>query len=315
MTFKRPQLRKARTFVNAISALAVIFSLAACGGKKSDEQPKPDTTVDLPVIWTTASLVAPVRDIGISSGYSPLMLVAMDNNQVQMFDLDGERLTEPSDLGVKEVSDGYYTDIENIRITLFPAIDNEGSMKLLGFNDVMSEPLALSFPEDLSGIGGLCTKDDTDGGILELAYWTESDPKTLEIGTLSQDAGELVWQLERSESVGGYQTQCLFETDGSATVSTSDDAARLFYDTGNFDLALNEGGLTISSGADRSNLYLRPGLSVEAPQSVFAIAAASNVSVGSYPKGLIAVAGPWEDGDHRVVYVDPSPLLNEESEG
>ena len=87
--FKRPRLRPVCSLVNVGLAASFIF-ISACSGDREPKAPEtpveqaPNSSVIAPnpaklqAGWSTSSLSAPVRDLGLSGGINPVLAGVID---------------------------------------------------------------------------------------------------------------------------------------------------------------------------------------------------------------------------------------------
>lgn len=322
MTFKRLQLRPGAKFVNAICTITVIFSVVSCGAPTKDDASEPapvptppvetiDSLTELPVIWSTRTLPAPIRSLGVTPERQSLLLVSYETDQVQVFDLDGEAVTPPSDLTLLDVSNGVVTQFSGLTIFLFPALDAESIPTLIGFSADLDAPLALDFPDHDSPVAGICAAPSPDqSSLLRVAYWVEDESSELLIGDIVQTDDALSWRPVSGLADDAPIAACDFDLNGSALVSEVENFSLIGDGAETVSLRL-QGQSLFTGPADQSEqLSLRSGLTAIAPARFSAITATERVSVGSYPNGVIIGAGALENGENRIVFIDPKDLFD-----
>ena len=314
MTVKRPLLRASARFVNAVCGFALIFSVAACSNKK-DEQDSTviidnEPSVQLQVIWSTGPLVGPVRDIAITAGPSPLMLVAYENNQAQLFDLDGDPLIDATDLDLKAVASGVVTRFSGLDIVLFPALESNGVPKLVGYSSSMTTPLALAFPDKEQPLGGICSlPSSTEDTLAKVAFWTEEEPDLIQTGDLYLEEDQILWRPSESQSSDGRQQSCFFLPSGELSVSPHAHHIKLEYPNETIALHREDADIKLTEKSGDNGVSFKPGVTVKAPTTVTAFTGTPKVSVGSYRDGMLVVAGSDATGENRVTFIDPVGLL------
>ena len=331
--FKRPRL-SAQTFpVNAGIAGFLLFYAASCSGPQEPEDStrdsaeteapetpsEPETAVQddddtLPAVWMTRQLDYPVRSIGLAGGAGSTFAVAYDGAGLQVFNFNGERVSNVSDDDVTALAQGRYVMISGTPVTVYPGIDASGDMKIWIHGGGIQEAIGY----DLAGINegplaGLCATDpaDRETALQQIAYWTEAAPATLQVGQLVEQDDALEWvktddisSPERIEACTfiGNQAQAF-----SAPVTGAAGLRRLGRET--LVKMLEDGRLDVSvDGGDATRYEVIDGITVVVPDQPKAIAATGDARGGGYPGGIIVLGGDIERGDHRVVMVDPSKV-------
>lgn len=320
MMFKRPRLRPTCRLVNAGFAAAVIF-LAACSREAPEEPNTTDTNIaeiaaspspeglEIPAVWSTSPLPAPIVDIALSGGASPLVAVVMDTGELQLFDMQGDRRTTPVDLGVKAIGDGHPVELDGANLTLFPGIGEDGALNVYVYNTVLGEPIALPLlPE--AGAAGLCVGPVApEHGLIFAGYWTAENQARLEFGSITNNKGDLEWDpAGRADNPDIAISSCdFFSLAPILSASPVIDMARLTQDD-QIRTIENLQGEGLRAFAEP--ITIRDGISVRAPNPITAMAALSDVQFGGYPNGVIVIGGPV-NGEHQIVFVEPGPLFND----
>jgi len=331
--FKRPRL-SAQTFpVNAGIAGFLLFYAASCSGPQEPEEPAQEAppaeapqepsesetaTQDerdtLPAVWMTRELDYPVRSIGLAGGAGSTFAVAYDGAGVQVFNFDGERVSDVSDDDVTALAQGRYVMIAGTPVTVYPGIDAGGDMKIWIHGGGVQEAIAY----DLAGINegplaGLCAADpaDRDTSLQQIAYWTQAAPSTLQVGQLVEREDALEWVKTDDISSPERIQACTFIGDEARTFSAPATGAAGLRRLGRETLVtmMEDGKLDVSvDGGDTTRYEVIDGITVVVPDQPKAIAATGDARGGGYPGGIIVLGGDIEPGDHRVVMVDPSKV-------
>lgn len=322
--FKRPRLSPPYTIVNASLAAIMVF-LAACSGDTADkaENPHKNNTpaidaenaipVSLQAVWATPPLKDSITSLAFVGGSSPILAASLENGTLQFFDMQGDRITAPLDLGVKTLATGQAVNVDGIALTLFPGIGTDGDLNFYAFAHALGDPIKFNF---LSGVNaaGLCAGpplDDT--AILQLAYWTNDNPEQILHGHVIQDESqELIWRaIDTKASKNGPITACLADAELQiATASEAINLAALTKFGQRFVFAQGQNGnLRVSdqNGMTRP-VTISNGITVRAPNPPSAMAILSNVQFGNYPDGLLVLGGPV-DGTAQITLIEPGNLL------
>ena len=111
MEFKRWRLSATSTVVNAGLGLALLFATAACSKPEQAPESPPETSaittdVELPAVWSTRTLESPVSAIALSGGSRGILAVAYETGGLQFFDMEAERIGEPTNFRVKALAGG-----------------------------------------------------------------------------------------------------------------------------------------------------------------------------------------------------------------
>ncbi len=326
MMFKRPRLRPVRPLVNVGLAASLIF-ICACS---KDEPPAdgqssategPVTVIETPeraklqAVWATNGLEGEIVDVAVSGGPNPLLAAAMAGGAMQMFDLDGERLTEAVSLGVAMLADGVPATLNGLPVVLFPGIGTSGDLNIYLYSSDLGAPVAVDLLGEI-GARGICGGEaDAQNALLQIGYWTDNAPKTLIIGDLYEKDGEFLWEQVSTSTPDGPLGGCkLFGGNkggvdvatGSASLGLIGIAERQTL------LELREDGTLNKLSEDGSNtvLPIRAGISIGVPRPITAFATLPDAQFGGYPNGVIIVAGNV-DGAQKLVFVEPIGLFDE----
>ncbi|MEM7663423.1 MAG: hypothetical protein AAF292_14360 [Pseudomonadota bacterium] len=322
MTFKRVRLRPGSPVVNAGFAAAVIF-LAACSGGEDetatspvDNQPPqtPETsenTVVLPAVWNTEPLHAPVTDIAFAGGSAPIMLALFEDGTAQVFDLNAERLTAPAPLDVSLITSGAEQTFGEDALTVFPAIDNNGTPQIVVFNSALQAPILINSDENLDEAMGLCVSETPDDGAL-FSIVAVIDPTT-DSADVNAYGRIVVTEDEQFDirpapaiTVTRPYIECDYnEWHREETVFLRKGEQRSF-------LQFTPSGEIIAKSTLESigkPVTIQDGITVKASKEPVTIAALTDVRFGNYPNGIIAIAGPLESGEHRITLIEPGPLF------
>ena len=327
--FKRPRL-SAHTFpVNAGIACFLLFYAASCSGPQEPAEPgeaapqeedalseATDTAAlnMLPAVWSTRQLDSPVASIGVAGGAGSTFAVAYDDGSVQIFDFDGERITETTGEGTRALAEGRYAMLAGTPVTIFPGIDAEGSLKVWIYGGGVAAPIEYDLQGDQAGpAAGICAAPPADdaNSIHRIAYWTETEPDTLYNGAIRESGGELVFEIEDEQTASGPITACVISADEATSFTAPVDAAASLRRLGRETLILSEGNgrlkLAVGDG-EPATFDIREGITVEVPSMFTSLAATGDARGGGYPGGVIIVGGTVSGDDHRVVMIDPSRI-------
>lgn len=315
MTFKRPRLRSTNWLVN-VSLVSMMSFLAACGSDKAEipaetgesavsaELQDSNGTITLPAVWATSPLAEPITDLAFAGGINPILAVSLQSGALQLFDLQGDRITEAVNLGVASLGTGRTVDLDGALLTLFPGLGLNGTLNLYAFNSALGEPVPFRLLPDTQA-SVLCTSDilADEEIIFRLAYGT---PGALTFGDVVRAGGEFVWQpTDRSDP---DSLRCVGTN--SAQVSQSDLVYRqetIVNRTGSKELTLQADGDLFVGTASRPVL-VRDGITVKAPAQPSAMAALSSVQFGGYPNGVVVLGGDV-DGESVITFIEPGPLF------
>ena len=317
MEFKRWRLSATSTVVNAGLGLALLFATAACSRQETApetavEAPEPAADVVLPAVWATRTLDGPVSSIALSGGSRGLLAVAYQTGGLQLFDMEAERIGEPTNFRVKALAGGQSTMIGGSTLTVFPGVTNDGTMKAYVYGQGLLAPAQVDLPVDgETALAGVCSGPAGTQGIMRLAFWTDINNRVLQAGILTENNGELSWNRGDSTFTDFPIHSCAYTNDTLVASPRATAAAPLIRGDVSALLSLEpENGLQVSTdlGMTTSAVNIRDGLSVFAPDEPVAMAAMGTMMSGGYPGGVIALAGEVKPGDNQVVFVDPSPI-------
>ena len=327
MLFKRPRLRPGRPLVNAALASVVIF-LGACSGERdAPDAPAADNQVpdapatstegiELPAVWSTVPLAGPITNLAFAGGAGPVLAVALEGGKVQLFDLNGDALSDPVDFGIRQIASGETVRLQDTLLTLFPALGTDGSVSLLAYAPSLDAPALLPLLPTANA-AGLCAGAPLDpDDLMQIAYWTPVAPERLIHLAVVENAGNLsvAPATEPVDNETAPIAACALGLDiTTARRNTISAIARIGELSAEIDLALNLDGLVTARSLDGTvdAITFRDGLTVRAPAVTTAIAALSDVRFGGYPDGVIVIGGEVADGEHRITFVEPGPLFSD----
>ena len=178
MQIKGWRLVAASPFVNAAAGAILLFGAAACSrSEKEPEAPAQAAPItaglELPAVWSTRPLSGPVRDVAMSTGGGAVLAVAYDGGGLEFFDMEGERIGEPSLFRLKAIADGRSTTIGESSVTLFPGITEAGDIKGYVYSPGLVAPTQIDLPiVEERAIQGLCTGDSSAGGLIWMRIGT-----------------------------------------------------------------------------------------------------------------------------------------------
>lgn len=322
--FKRSRLRLPYRIVNAGLAASLLF-LAACSGENTDPDEKsninntPITTQENPreavlqAVWATSPLDAAITSLAFVGGSEPILAATLSTGALQMFNLDGDRITAAVELGVKTIATGQAVILSDTPLTLFPGIGTDHSINLYAWAPALGDPAQLALLPDADA-AGLCSGTPLDGAsVMQLAYWTRSNPTELLHGHVQQsDSGELAWSvIDTRTSQNGPITACTaFAELEVATASTAINLAALNKFGQRFLIAQTESGElnTIDKAGKTRAVSVNSGITVSPPQNPTALAALSNVRYGNFPDGLIVLGGEV-GGQNVITLIEPIGLF------
>ncbi|MAU68375.1 hypothetical protein [Hyphomonas sp.] len=317
MEFKRWRLSATSTVVNAGLGLALLFTTAACSKPEQAPKSPPETSaitadVELPAVWATRTLESPVSAIALSGGSRGILAVAYEPGGLQFFDMEAERIGEPTNFRVKALAGGQSTNIGGSTLTVFPGVDREGTVKAYVFGDGLIAPAQVDLSVDgETFVEGLCSGPAGTEGIMRLAFWTLGNDRVLQAGIVKETDGELSWERGESTFTDFPIQSCAYTDDTLVASPRATAAAPLIRGQVSALLSLEpDSGLKLSTdlGMTTTDVNIRDGLSVFAPEKPVAMAAMGTMMSGGYPGGVIALAGEVEPGKSQVVFVDPSEI-------
>lgn len=323
MEFKRWRLSATSTVVNAGLGLALLFTTAACSKPEQAPESPPESSaitadVVLPAVWSTRTLESSVSSIALSGGSRGILAVAFETGGLQFFDMEAERIGEPTNFRVKALAGGQSANIADSTLTVFPGIDREGEVKAYVFGDGLIAPAQVDLSVDGETlVEGLCSGPAGTEGIMRLAFWTLGNNRVLQAGIVKESGGELTWERGESTFTDFAIQSCAYTTDTLVASPRAQAAAPLIRGNVSALLSLEpDSGLKISTdlGMTTTDVNIRNGLSVFAPDKPVAMAAMGTMMSGGYPGGVIALAGEVEPGNSQVVFIDPSPITLPEAQ-
>ncbi len=327
--FKRPHLRAAKRLVNAPLALSLLFLATACG---PGEQPvetetaePPVESVDtgdsdglvLPAVWQTKDLGSPISNLAVAGALGSTVAVAFEDGGLQFIDLDGERVTDKTEMSVSLVADGRFLMLQGTPVTVFPGVTTNGDLSLFIHGGELAQPLP--YPLDAGTddrIEGLCSGApmlDSDG-IMRIGFWTVGERRSLKTGRVVEVGDNLVLLLNEPIQADRDITACVI-SEGDALVYSEPALAAteltnrsktyrfLLDDFGGFSLATEDGAVQSFTVSD--------GITVRAPARPVDMAGTGDARNGGYPGGVIVVGGESAGGAHMVTFVDPSRVTLE----
>ena len=324
--FKRPRLRATSPLVNASFALALLFVTSGCGegppapAETGEEAPEPaptaplDEALSLPAVWNTSALDGPVASLGIAGKLGSTIAVGFEDGGLQLFNFDGDRITDKANLGVRDLGDGRYMLLAGAPVTLFPGIDQSGGLFAYIHGGDLPEPLPLDLEtRNMGEAAGLCSAPplvDSDG-VLRLAFWTKVEPRKLISGRLVEVGEELVYLLDEPVTADKPISACVLEETGATVYSApAQDVVMLERNGRRHTLTLDTSGNyeRLKPSGPPETLTIREGMSVKLPDVPTAMTGTGDARGGGYTGGLVVVAGEIESGDHRAVLIDPSAI-------
>ncbi|MEM7491777.1 MAG: hypothetical protein AAF296_00230 [Pseudomonadota bacterium] len=330
--FKRPPVRNANHLVNASLALGLLFIVTACDTR--DEQGidpiLPENSsgiapaienpterfdgISLPAVWSSDNLGKPIRSVAVAGRRGSLIAVGFEDGDVQLLNFEGDRVTEPADLGITALANGEFGMVGGALLTIFPGVDRDGGLNAYLYGGEIAAPIP--FPLDIGSRGrvkGLCSGralDDRDG-VMRLAFWTEGAVSQLQSGRLVEVADTLVFLADEPVEADNPITACVLEPTGAKVFTAPVTHAVSLERNGRRNLiALDDaGGLTLIGEDDPdTDMVVVDGLSVRAPNQITSFAGTGDARSGGYPGGLIVLVGAISTSEHRAVLVDPSDL-------
>ncbi|MAN46171.1 MAG: hypothetical protein GYB49_09795 [Alphaproteobacteria bacterium] len=317
MQFKRWRLVATSPVVNAGLGLALLFTAVGCSKKAEAPEEAPKTPeiaagVELPAVWSTRPLEGKVASIALSGGMGGLLAVAYERGGLQLINLEGEIVGEPANFRLRSLGGGHNVTINGSSVTIFPGITREGELKAYIYGEGLLAPAQVDMPvQDTHSIAGVCTGEMKTGGLMRLAYWTTTNDRVLQTGIINEEDGEFTWDSGESTFTDFPIKSCAYTSDTLVASPRATSAASL--NRGDFDalLSIEEGsGLRVSTdlGMTSTDIDIRDGITVVAPDQPDALAAKGIMMAGGYPGGVIVLAGETEPGKYQAVFVDPSQL-------
>ena len=321
--FKRPRLSTPFALVNAPCALAVLFFCAACSGPETlgSDQTNPAVSaapapqpLSFPAVWNTAALEGPLTSVGLAGAWGSRIAVTYASGDLQFFDFDGERLTDPIPLDVGSIGNGAFVDLSGTGVTVFPGVQTKGDLRLYIHAGDLDSPVVfdVDFSPD-APVLGLCSAAIAapDFGLMHIAYWTEANPRRLQTGRLIESGDTLAFVPEEIITSDHAVTTCLINADGADIFSVPVRAASALERHGErFVLTLDSSGNLeeVDAEGDRRPIMVRDGLSVDMPALPVDMAGTGDARTGGYPGGLVVMIGEIRQGEFRAILIDPSAL-------
>ncbi|MFN3314174.1 MAG: hypothetical protein ACK46Q_12000 [Hyphomonas sp.] len=268
--------------------------------------------LELPAVWSTRPLTGEVRDIALSSGSGALLAVAYERGGLEFFDMEGDRLGEPANFRIRALADGRYANVADTDLTLFPGVTEAGELKAYVFSPGLVAPAQIDLPigEDRL-VEGLCTGESGPQGLMRLAYWTVANNRVLRTGLIGTNGTDLTWTEEAMTETAFPVMSCVFAHD--TLVASPRAIASAALTRGGVSALLSieaTGPIQISTdyGMTRTDISVRDGITVTAPDQPTAMTAQGTLPAGGYPGGVVVIAGETTDGNYQAVFVDPSAI-------
>ncbi|MEL6830577.1 MAG: hypothetical protein AAFO63_10615 [Pseudomonadota bacterium] len=324
MKFKRPRLSAKRQLVNAAPSICLLFFAASCGetptpSVQPDDTPivsettPADGTLAFPAVWNTSALDAEPTSVGVAGGLSSLIAISDVTGALQILDFQAKRITEPTELGVRQIGDGHYARLSGVAVSLFPGIAEGGDLRVYIHGGELTEPIEYAFDVEQDGpAAGLCTAAparDSDG-VLRLGFWTETAPQTLHSGRIVPINDQLIFLADEPVDAIAPITSCILEETGVTVFAEPIRAAARLSRLGTaHTVTLDSSGnlAHLQSALESKPISIRDGLSVFMPPLPLDLGATGDARGGGYPGGVIVVVGEARDG-YRAVLIDPSSL-------
>ncbi|MAV49573.1 MAG: hypothetical protein CME93_01290 [Hyphomonadaceae bacterium] len=322
MKFKSGRLSNRNRLVNASQALIVLFLISAC--ERVVDQPEnltPEVTSDLapagltmPAVWDTTELSSRPVSVAVAGGFGSQIAIASETGSLQLFDFEGDRITDPVEMAVQHISTGRQVRLSDVPVTMFPGINLAGDIQLFLHSGTMNEPIPYTVDIAQNGeAGGLCSglPLNSTTELLALSYWTLEAPTTLQTGAIVEQGDDLVFvpgdTIESTQAISA----CTIGQHGSAIYSAPVEAAQVLERNGrDHTILLDAAGQfsRVTQIGDREPLMISPGLSIQVPHHSLDISGTGDARTGGYPGGLIVLIGEIEPDTYRAVLVDPSPV-------
>lgn len=320
MQIKGWRLSVASPFVNAAAGAILLFGLAGCSRQeKVEEAPSQPVAIaaglELPAVWSTRPLSSAVSDVAISDGSGALLAVAYERGGLEFFNMEGERIGEPSLFRLRAIADGHSASIGDAPITLFPGVTDAGELKGYIFSPGLMAPTQIDLPiAEERSIQGLCSGQAGTNGLIRVAYWTIANSQLLTTGVLSEKDGDLAWTEEDATLADFPVKSCVFAGGTLVASPRSDAAAALTRGDYTALISLELGQpLQISTdyGVTTTDIAIRDGITIHAPRNPTALTALGTLPAGGFPGGVVIVAGETASGENQVVFIDPSQITLE----
>ena len=333
-------------FVNAL-LVSVTLLVTSCGQPDSTKAPVERQTISqLKAVWATPPTPKSIRDIAVVGGSGAIVAVAYDYSGLQIFDFNGEQLSDIAQVNVLVLADGRVFRFGERSLIVFLGITTDSKLKIYLFGAGLRVPVELDFPAEISGnVLGVCTetariRDSPER--LRMAFWTTENPLRPILGTIStvntigkdnEAVEEFVWMEEfwtngvpietigfpprREEPIGScwYEPTPPDHTYKPVLETTSSRATTVFSRDGqSTKLIIKESGRITAekNGKPPRDYAVVDGISVKAPKHPTAISSLNYPTKGGYPNGAILLAGETTEGNSQVVFIDAGPLLETE---
>jgi len=239
--------------------------------------------------------------------------VAFSDGGLQFLDLEGERVTDKADIGISQVADGRFLQLQGTPVTVFPGITADGDLSLYIHGGELPEPLPYpldSGTDDL--IEGICSGAPTfeRDGIMRIGFWTQGARRELKLGRLVEVGDNLVLLLDEPARADRDITACvLTDTEDVAYSAPVLAALDLSNRSKNYRFILDDlGGYTlVTPSSEVVEFEVLDGITVRPPQVPTDMAGTGDARGGGHPGGGIWVSGQASTGAHTVTYIDPSP--------
>ena len=332
MKFEGRPISARSRLVNAMLGLGLIFSVSACSGGETEpeseiapaetpSEPSSGGIVELSAVWSTGALEKPAADIALAGGRSPILAIAYDGSGLQLFDLEGEPISEVAPYKVKHLASGHEIEVDGTRLTVFAGINHLDELKAYVYGDGLVAPVEIQIGSDPApNIAGICADvaSGDDGRLLNIGYWKQGSSDLVTFPVKSSE-GELEWIETPTLSVlAGSINACAFY--GGAAIPLSGDtvdAALLDREgytglvtlqrTGALQALTGSEEALASGGGELVRLLVNDGLSVTMPEEPAAVAALGKPLAGGYGGGLIVVSGNV-GGEDKAIYIAADAL-------
>lgn len=322
MQFKRWRLSATSPVVNAGLGLALLFTAVGCSKKAEAPEVSASASeiaagVELPAVWSTRPLEGKVNAVALSGGLGGLLAVAYERGGLQLFNMNGEILGEPANFRLTDLASGQSATLGGSTVTIFPGITREGQLKAYLYGEGLLAPAQVDLPvPNTSSIAGVCSGPMRAAGIMRVAYWTSTNDRVLQTGIVREENGEFSWDASESTFTDFGIRSCAYTSDTLVASPRAKSAASLTR--GDFDALLSiedDSGLQVSTdlGMTNTEITVRDGITIIAPDTPDAMAAMGTMMSGGYPGGVIVIAGETAPDQHHAVFVDPSALTLDDS--
>ncbi len=323
-------------FVNAM-ILGVTLLITSCGKTDSAKVPTKQLSIgQLNAVWATPPKRDTIRDISIAGQGAAMIAVAYDYDGLQIFDFNGEEISDTSPVNVLVLADGKTLKLGDQRLVIFPGITTNSELKLYLYGKGINAPVEMDVPIEIIGnVLGVCTDTVPYSGSLNplrIAYWTTDDPLKPIVGEINamvrydedkNTENYFSWteDIDYTERLEEPIGSCWFESSElddfgiprfettslrSTTVFSRDNLTRT--------LVLNtSGGISsFANGTLLRDYAITDGITVKVPKEPTAISSLNYPTKGGYPNGAILLAGETSPSNSQVVFVDAGPLLTDE---